>query len=198
MAFIKNIFNKVWLSAGCFLRKIYSDIFFHILWNTGMRERMQILYPDLFKDLYLDRMKVDDLMLMLGKKQWISDRLKGILDFEHIYPSILLAEEICTRYGRDCDDFARAWFEILKRRPDWAEVRMVLCTDGLSLRHSHFVTVARREGTSFWYLFSNHITSASLDYITWGKAVEEQKKPDNRAGVYYKDLIYKTYFKFTR
>lgn len=195
---LRLFFSRLFMTTGKVIRKCYSALFFFIAWHTSIKQKMEICYPELNKDLFMDNYDFDQLLSKLGSLKWISDKWKGILDFEYRYPAILFAGEICNEYGRDCDDFAMAWYSILKRRPEWEQVIMVLCADGFSIKRSHFVTVAKRKGTSFWYLFSNYTASASLDYSTWQKAVEEQKVPDNRVRIYYPSLIYIIYNRYIR
>ena len=185
--------SRLFMTAGKVIRKCYSALFFYLVWHTSIKYKMEVIYSDLNRDLFMDNYSFDQLLSKLGALVWISDKWKGTLDFEYRYPAVLFAEEICNEYGRDCDDFAMAWYTILKRRPEWEEVKLVLCADGFSIKRSHFVTVARMKGTSFWYLFSNYIASASLDYQSWELAVQEQKRKNNRVGVYYPKLIYTVY-----
>ena len=190
--------SRLFMTAGKVIRKCYSALFFYLVWHTSIKYKMEVIYSDLNRDLFMDNYSFDQLLSKLGALVWISDKWKGTLDFEYRYPAVLFAEEICNEYGRDCDDFAMAWYTILKRRPEWEEVKLVLCADGFSIKRSHFVTVAPMKGTSFWYLFSNYIASASLDYQSWELAVQEQKRKNNRVGVYYPKLIYTVYSKYKR
>ena len=194
----RKVFGWLFLSIGKLLRKCYAPFFFFISWHTGIKDRMQIIYPKLNDDLYMDNYSFDQLLSKFGALSWISDKWKGILDFDYRYPAILFAEEVCNEYGRDCDDFARAWYTVLKRRPEWEEVSMVLCSNGFSIKRSHFVTVAKMKNQTFWYLFSNYRASASRDYPTWQRAVEEQKIEGNRTGIVYEKLMYVTYNKYKR
>lgn len=193
-----NALGWLFLTTGKLLRKVYSSLFFFLIWHTELKHKLSIIYPELNDDLYLDKYDFDQLLSKFSSLSWISDKWKGLLDFDYRYPAILFAEEICNEYGRDCDDFARAWYEILKRREECEEVRMVLCADGFSIKHSHFVTVAKMRGQCFWYLFSNYTTTARLKFKTWERAVEEQKIVGNNTRIDYTKLIYVTYNKYKR
>lgn len=174
-----------------YFRKIYSKIFFYIVWLFYLKWNVRkedmndakYVWDDMYKSATLKEYQDK-----LFKYKWESDALYGLFDMTYEYVWLNFIPSVTKKFGRDCDDFAEMTYRWMTR-VGYSEVVQILYTPE-DLRRAHFIVLGKQGNDDNFIIKSNYsyaIQSDSSDYKEAMKEYIERFESDkNIAWVVYR------------
>ena len=179
------------IKLDSYFRKIYSKIFFYIVWIFYIKWNIRkedvndakYVWEDMYKSATLKEYQDK-----LFKYKWESDALYGLFDMTYEYVWLNFIPAVTKKFGRDCDDFAEMTYRWMTR-VGYSEVVQILYSPE-DLRKAHFIILGKQGNDDNFIIKSNYsyaIQSDSSDYKEAMKEYIERFETDkNIAWVVYR------------